>query len=66
MTEKTLEERSIVQGQDIPERDLRCIFEDILVGDDLGAAMAAGFVEEAADGVDISTVICSDSSRRLR
>jgi len=41
----------------IPERDRRCIFEDIFVGDDLGAAMAAGFMDEAADCVDISTVI---------
>lgn len=50
----------------IPERDLRCIFEDILVGDNLGAAMAAGFVEEAADCVDISAVICWNVSNNFR
>jgi hypothetical protein len=44
-------------GPFIPERDLRCIFEAILFGDNLGAAMAVGFVEEATDCVDISTVI---------
>lgn len=46
----------------IPERDLRCIFDEILFGEDLGAAMAvAGFVEEATDWFDISEVINCNS-----
>jgi hypothetical protein len=36
----------------VPERDLRCIFDAILDGDDFGAAMAAGF-----ESVDMSTMI---------
>jgi hypothetical protein len=47
----------LAEIQNIPERDLRCIFEAILVGDDFGAAMVAGLVEEAAECVDISTAI---------
>ncbi len=47
----------------IPERDLRCIFEAIFVGDDLGANMPAGLVDEAVDWADISVVICLDSSK---
>ena len=39
-------------GEHIPERERRCIFDDALVGDDFGAAMALsdGVADDMSDG----------------
>lgn len=46
----------------VPERDLRCILEEVFVGDDLGAAMEADFVGGVADCADMSAVMRLNSS----
>lgn len=46
-----------IKGPILPERDLRCIFEAIFVGEDLVAGIAASLGEGTDDCVDIWTVI---------